>query len=77
MSVSAKFYCNPVTEFAGGTKSVHLSAVYAGPDASDEDKAFWTATPMGKVELSITNPSAANFFRAGSNYYLTFVEVVE
>lgn len=51
---------------------VRLNPVYAGQDASEEDKAFWEATPNGKLEMKIDNPNAADFFEVGRQYYLTF-----
>lgn len=52
--------------------TVVLTPVYPGQDASAEDKAFWEATPNGKLEMSVTNPDAAEFFELGEAYYLTF-----
>lgn len=52
--------------------TVILSPVYAGPDASDEDKAFWESSPTGKLELTITNAAAAETFELGKTYYVTF-----
>lgn len=52
--------------------TVILNPVYAGADATPENKAFWDATPNGKLEMSITNGEAAEFFTLGKEYYLTF-----
>lgn len=52
--------------------TVILQPVYGGPDASAEDKAFWEASPNGRLEMTITNPDAAETFALGENYYLTF-----
>ena len=52
--------------------TVVLAPVYGGPDASAEDKAFWEASPNGRLEMTITNPDAAETFELGANYYLTF-----
>lgn len=52
--------------------TVRLNPVYPGPDASDEDKAFWTATPNGELSMVIDNPDAAEFFELGEDYFLTF-----
>lgn len=68
----AKFRCNSVTDFGGNSRKVALSPVYPGPDASDEDKAFWTATPSGTLEMQIDNPAAAVQFVPGSVYYVDF-----
>lgn len=69
-STRAKFRCNSVTSFGGDSKKVALSPVYPGQDASDEDKAFWTATPSGSLEMQIDNPNAAVIFEAGKTYYV-------
>lgn len=65
----AKFTCYSVTDY-GLVKAVVLQAV---TDASTpENKAFWTASPSGKIEISITNPPAAAVFEAGKSYYVDF-----
>lgn len=81
MSVKAKFNCNSLEQFANTyAKKVRLSAVtaYNGPscDATDEDKAFWEATPQGTIEIYINNPSAIQFFTPGKTYYVTFEEEI-
>jgi hypothetical protein len=55
-----------------GLPSVRLNPVYAGQNASEEDKAFWDATPNGSIELTITNPAAAETFELGETYYVDF-----
>lgn len=40
-------------------------------DGSEEDKAFWAATPVGKLELSIVNPEAARELEFNKTYYVT------
>lgn len=77
MSVRAKFTCSMTQEWAGGNRTARLHPVWAGPDASEEDKAFWEASPSGSLELTITNPAAMGFFKAGTRYYLTFDEAGE
>jgi hypothetical protein len=73
MSVIAKFRCNSIKDF-GSSKEVELSPVYPGPTASEEDKAFWTATPTGLLQMRIDNPDASIQFEPGRSYYLTFEE---
>lgn len=64
MSVRAKFRCN------GNTNGVvSLLAVTQG---SEENKAFWNATPAGSISLSISNPAALDKFEAGEEYYVDF-----
>lgn len=72
MSVIAKFYCNNVTEYAGGYKNVILNPVT--DDGDPENKAFWQASPSGELKLNINNPAASSYFSPGKYYYITFNE---
>lgn len=69
----AKFRCHNVTEY-GESKKVQLSPIYPGADATEEDKAFWTATPSGSIDMQINNPAAAVQFEVGKTYYVDFSE---
>lgn len=66
----AKFQVNTVTRFANysGIK-VEMSPVVG---MEGENKEFWDATPNGRLEMTITNPSAASFLEVGKEYYLDF-----
>lgn len=55
--------------------TVTLRPVYAGGGASEEDKAFWDATPNGELHMTITNTAAVETFEIGKDYYLTFEPV--
>lgn len=77
MSVRAKFYCAWVKEIPAGNREVQLHPVYPGSDASQEDKAFWQATPNGSLNMHINNPPASDLFVPGDHYYLTFEPVPE
>lgn len=50
------------------TQSLEFSVVTGG---SDEDNAFWAATPVGKLELSIVNPEAVKELELNKTYYVT------
>ncbi|MHC5615126.1 MAG: hypothetical protein ACYTXA_30145 [Nostoc sp.] len=65
----AKFRVETVTNHAGGGNSVNLIPVLSG---SEENKSFWQATPSGKLDMYINNPNAAEFFKAGVEYYIDF-----
>lgn len=52
-------------------QSIALSPV-GGNDASPENKAFWNATPQGKIELGVINPEAWSHFELGREYYVEF-----
>lgn len=68
-TIRAKFNVAEITKYgnAGGTK-VTLAPVYTG---SEENKAFWDATPNGKIELHISNPEVD--FEMGQ-YYIDFTK---
>jgi len=68
--VRAKFKCYSVEEFAGGSKTAKLSAVYS---EKGENAQFAHATPSGNLSISIDSQTeAVNFFKAGEEYYLDF-----
>lgn len=57
--------------------TVRLSAVTgheagASPEDAAENASFWSATPQGTAQLTITNGAAAEFFELGKSYYLDF-----
>lgn len=66
-TVRAKFEC---TKNDGS--DVELQPVVAG--SPEENKAFWKATPSGKLEMWVSNPDAADFFEVGEEYYLDFTK---
>ncbi len=39
---------------------------------SEENKAFWDATPTGSLQLGVVNPEAWKQFELGKSYYLDF-----
>lgn len=69
MKVRAKFICQEVTQYSGGSKKVRLTPVTGG---SDEDKLFWKYTPSGELSMTIDNPPASDMFVPGQTYYLDF-----
>lgn len=50
------------------TNTLAFNVVTTG---SEEDKAFWAATPAGRLELSIVNPEAVKDLDLNKNYYIT------
>lgn len=72
--IQAKFRCALVVQ-KFGTQLVKLYPAGAGPDASEEDRAFWRATPNGSLEMFITNEKTEDFFVEGRDYRLTFEPV--
>lgn len=69
----AKFRCNSVNDFGGGSKEVSLSVVY-DPRGEGEDATFTKATPSGEMKMRIDNPAAAVQFAPGKTYYVDFSE---
>jgi hypothetical protein len=56
---------------------VEMGAVWEGStekQALSENAIFGNATPWGQVVLGIKNPTAAEFFKPGKRYYVTFTE---
>ena len=69
--MKAKFKCNQVNKLES-CEQAFLSPVLQG---SEENKSFSQYTPSGKLELMITNPAAADFFKPGKDYYLDITAV--
>lgn len=76
MSVRAKFVCESKVQNAdsGEVEQISLRPVI---DGSEENKAFYRATPGGNILLSVLNPEAAKKFEPGKSYYVDFHEVQE
>lgn len=73
--VTAKFKVHQVNDY-GGYRQVHLSPVYSGDKASP-NYSWSSATPSGKLEMTITNPGAYEQFAVGKTFLMTFQEVKE
>jgi hypothetical protein len=75
MSVRAKFVCKEITRrkhwdpSKGEVQSVKLEPVTSG---SEENKAFYEATPSGSIQLDTLNENAGKYFELGKSYYLDF-----
>jgi hypothetical protein len=54
-------------------KNIGLQAVT--DNDSEENKAFFKATPSGQILLNCVNEDAAKQFIGGKNYYVDFTEV--
>ena len=51
-------------------RTIVLSPV--GPDGSDENRAFWSASPSGEIKLGTINQAAWGRFQLGKDYYVDF-----
>lgn len=72
MAVRCKFYCHSVTQSVNGGQ-VTLFPVSRG----DENREWASATPSGKVELTILNDLAVAEFVAGEEYWIDFTKAPE
>jgi hypothetical protein len=52
-------------------QNVRLAAQY--DPTNKEDVSFAEATPSGKCEIYVSNPSVVNTFHIGKNYYLDLI----
>lgn len=74
-STRCKFRCDEVSRNTTNGK-VTLNAVHCN-DLNNENSAFCTATPSGKLEMSLYPVGKADFFTPGKYYYLDISEVEE
>ncbi|MEK7765862.1 MAG: hypothetical protein AAB368_06455 [bacterium] len=73
--VRCKFRCVEHKEFAGWQKILHQVAfVPVGGDGSPENKAFYDATPGGRLEIATITRMP---FTIGHEYYLDLTEALE
>lgn len=70
-----KFQVMSITQYAlfSGAK-IEMAPVYSD-DPDHPNRAFWEATPNGKIEMQINNPSALEQFEVGKEYYVDFLPV--
>lgn len=79
-SVQAKFTCSFKVENKYNSQFVKLYPVgiyNSQNQISDEDRAFWEATPSGSLEMYISNPDTKDFFEENKKYYVTFTPADE
>ncbi|PHJ55753.1 hypothetical protein VF14_36715 [Nostoc linckia z18] len=70
--IRAKFTCQQnILNHETQTAEVILCPVTTNPP-SEENLAFWNATPAGEIKLQITNPQASAQFAVGTSYYVDF-----
>ena len=67
--VRAKFVVDNISKSRFGWHSITMSPVSGG---SEENKAFWAATPGGKIEFNCVNDKAIEQFEVGKEYYVDF-----
>lgn len=75
MNVRAKFVVQSVTRYPHGTNEVRLTPVT--DDGIEENRRFHKARPSGQITMSIDNPSAAEEFEPGDEFYVDFTPIVQ
>lgn len=74
MTVQAKFYVQKISQVHTLAPNevcavIELAAVYG----NGKENASWSKyTPQGKIEMTVTNPAAINYFDLGGEVYITF-----
>jgi hypothetical protein len=71
--VRCKFVCQSKVPLEGNA-SISLGVVYSG---SEENKAFFAATPGGSIQFYTVNEQAAKQFEIGKEYFVDFTLAVE
>ncbi len=71
-AVRAKFTVTERTETYNNPDGAFVKLEALWNDGDPENKTFWDATPIGELTMTITNPGAAQLFKAGKVYYLDF-----
>jgi len=71
VSVRAKFVVQKIERYSysPGSARIGLTPVTSG---SEENKAFWEATPSGEITMMVKNPNAVFEFELGKAYYVDF-----
>lgn len=69
MTVRAKFKVQSLTDAGDGMKSIVLQPVIGD---NPENKEFFKWTPSGQISLGVLNPSAAEQFEIGKEFYVDF-----
>lgn len=79
MVIRSKFRCAQVLESkdADGQVTAQIVKLYPVTGGSEENKAFWEATPSGAYEVTITNKAAFDHYVPGRCYYFDSIPVDE
>lgn len=76
MKIRSKFTVDFKTLYPENVVRVHLQAAYPSPsEINNVNTSLWKATPSGAIDMTLTNPDAADFFIVGRSYYLDFSEI--
>lgn len=74
MTIRAKFKVQSITKQVGwnGVKELHTIKLQPVTSGSDENKAFYAATPGGSIDISVVPESVGNQFSIGQEFYVDF-----
>jgi hypothetical protein len=68
-----KFQVMSITRYAFFQGAKIEMAPVCNDDPGHPNRSFWEATPNGKIEMQINNPSALQQFEVGKEYYVDFL----
>jgi hypothetical protein len=75
MTMRAKFKVQSITQQAHWSqpgKSLYTLSLNPVTSGSDENKAFYEATPSGEIKLSVVNEEIGKQFPIGAEVYVDF-----
>lgn len=74
MAIRAKFKVVSITRSAGwnGIKELQTIKLQPVTSGSEENKAFYAATPAGSIDLSVVPESVGKQFDIGQEFYVDF-----
>ena len=74
MAVRAKFKVISITRQAGWSGVKELQSIKMQPvsSGSEENKAFYAATPSGSIDLSVVPEAVGRQFDIGQEFYVDF-----
>jgi hypothetical protein len=72
MRTRCKFKVESVKKWSGTHEEIVFDAVHGG---SKENESFASATPSGKLVITVTNPNVIGKFVPGSEVYIDITEV--
>jgi hypothetical protein len=69
MTIRAKFRVTNIERQDSGDTNIFMNPVVGG---SEENDAFFSATPAGNINIFTVNPEAGNQFEIGMEFYVDF-----
>jgi hypothetical protein len=71
MKTRCKFKVESVKKWSGNYEEIVFDAVHGG---TKENESFSSATPSGKLVITVTNPNVIGKFVPGSEVYIDITE---